>query len=56
VNGYIYSSPPSGITTVPLYRCLIVAGNIVDHFVSGDINCEGWKDEGRLGYAPTTQQ
>jgi hypothetical protein len=56
LNGYIYSSPPTGLSTRALYRCLIVVNNIVDHFVSTDINCEGWKDEGRLGYAPTTRQ
>lgn len=49
VNGWIYSSPPSGISNVALYRCYTG----VDHFVSTDPGCEGKTTESLLGYART---
>lgn len=54
VNGWIYSSPPQGISTEALYRCErtdVPAGT--DHFVSTDPNCEGFYTEGLIGYAKT---
>jgi hypothetical protein len=48
-NGWIYSSPPAGISTVALYRCYTG----IDHFVSTDPGCEGRKTESLLGYART---
>lgn len=45
--GYIYTTQQSG--TIPLYRCSLPNG--LDHFVSGDSNCEGMIKEGLLGYA-----
>lgn len=47
INGWIYSSPPAGITTRPLYRCR----NGSDHFVSKSSGCEGAVYEYFLGYA-----
>ncbi len=55
VNGWIYSSPPQGISTEALYRCErtnVPAGT--DHFVSTDPNCEGFYTEMLLGYARTS--
>lgn len=49
INGYIYTSPPTGIATSPLYRCR--AGS--NHFVSGSSSCEGQTYESFLGYAPS---
>jgi hypothetical protein len=51
INGWIYSSPPVGVSTVALYRCLISAGGGTDHFVSTSPSCEGWKTEFLLDYA-----
>jgi hypothetical protein len=36
-----------------LYRCFNYAGN--DHFISTQSNCEGFTNEGSLGYAADTQ-
>ena len=55
--GYLFISPPNGIATVPVYRCL--AGNVwyaflkqvPDHFATNNPNCEGRTNEGLLGYA-----
>lgn len=45
--GALYSSPPSGIPTLPLYRCLIPSQG---HFTSQDPACEGTTTEFLLGY------
>jgi hypothetical protein len=49
-QGWIYSSPPSGISTRALYRCRDGA----DHFVSTDPGCEAQVTEELLGYAKTS--
>jgi hypothetical protein len=49
INGFIYSSSPSSISTVALYRCR--TNN--DHFVSTSSTCEGQTKEILLGYAKT---
>lgn len=51
LNGYLYASPPGGISTQALYRCRAGA----DHFVSPYANCEGQVTEYLLGYAKTQQ-
>jgi hypothetical protein len=54
MNGWIYTTKPTGVSTVALYRCLInISGKGTDHFVSIDPKCEGWKTEALLGYAKT---
>ena len=53
VNGWIYTTQPAGVATQPLYRCLIALNGKTDHFVSVSPQCEGWKNEGLLGYAKT---
>lgn len=50
VNGWIYSSPPTGISTVALYRCFTGT----NHFVSTSASCEGTTTESLLGYAKTS--
>jgi hypothetical protein len=51
--GALYSSPPAGEPTVPLYRCVIPANG--DHFIAHAENCESTTGEfhleGLLGYA-----
>lgn len=49
VNGYIYTLPPAGIATTPLYRCFAA-----NNFVSQYSSCEGSSFAGLLGYAPTS--
>ena len=47
--GWAYSSPPAGVPTVGIYRCVVTKGG--DHFDSTDPNCEGQShDAGLLGY------
>lgn len=53
LTGYIYYPQPSGFSTVALYRCSLLYGNINDHFVSSDPGCEGHNNDGLLGYART---
>jgi hypothetical protein len=48
VVGKFYRTPPAGVPTMLVYRCLIVAKNT--HFVSADPNCEGQTSEIPLGY------
>ena len=48
VEGYVYGSPPAGRSTRAIYRCTTASGG--EHFVSGDIGCEGQISESRLGY------
>ncbi|MDQ6606037.1 MAG: hypothetical protein M3Z06_05740 [Actinomycetota bacterium] len=47
VEGWIYSSAPSGLGSNPIYRCRDGA----DHFAATDPGCEGQVTEGLLGYA-----
>ena len=46
-EGRLYTSPPAGENTVPVYRC----ATAVDHFASNGADCEGQKTEALLGYA-----
>ena len=46
-EGKLYTSPPEGVSTVPVYRCVTA----VDHFASNDPRCEGQRTEALLGYA-----
>jgi hypothetical protein len=54
--GALYSTPPAGEPTVPLYRCVILANG--DHFIAHADTCESTpekiKMEGLLGYARRT--
>jgi hypothetical protein len=47
--GSIYRTPPAGVPTLPLYRC-IETKNGIQHFNSNDPACEGQQVEGLLGY------
>ncbi len=48
LEGYAYTQPPAGLSTVPLYSCATTH----DHFVSTEANCEGQAAAGiLLGYA-----
>ncbi len=47
--GFIYSSKPAGVPTLPIYRCTTTTGG--EHFDSPAGNCEGQRYESRLGYA-----
>jgi hypothetical protein len=49
-NGYIWSSAPSGVSSVQLYRCS--TGR--DHFVSTSATCEGQHVDMSLGWVRTT--
>jgi serine/threonine protein kinase len=50
LEGYIFTSPPSGLSTARIYRCTTSAGNH-DKFDSSDPNCEGMgHSDGPLGY------
>ncbi len=55
VNGWLYQSPPQGISVQPAYRCLRCSGQYCvyhDHFVSSQANCEGQgTNEALLGYS-----
>ena len=46
-EGRLYTAPPAGVATTPVYRCNTGAG----HFASADPACEGTRAEGLLGYA-----
>lgn len=46
--GYAYTSPPSGLSTRPVYRCMVNGSG--EHFDSLVSNCEGHRSEGLLGY------
>jgi hypothetical protein len=46
-EGWIYTSPPSGLASSPIYRCRDGS----DHFAATSSGCEGQVDEGLLGYA-----
>ncbi|WP_194916812.1 cutinase family protein [Catenulispora rubra] len=46
--GFIWTTQPSGLPTVPIYRCLLTATG--DHFDSFDSGCEGQHTEFQLGY------
>jgi hypothetical protein len=48
-EGRLYTSPPAGVPTVPVYRCR-VGGS---HFAYNDPGCEGTTSEGLLGHART---
>lgn len=51
-EGWLYATPPTGVTSVPLYRCY--DGTNYDHFLATDTSCEGNTHatlEGLLGYA-----
>ncbi len=47
VVGQFYVTPPAGVPTIPLYRCLVTGRA---HFVSSDPACEGQVMEALLGY------
>ena len=47
-EGYDYSSSPSGLATVALYRCRVTSTNT--HFDSNSSKCEGQTYDGFLGY------
>ena len=47
VVGQFYVTPPAGVPTIPLYRCLVTGRA---HFVSSDPACEGQVMEVALGY------
>jgi hypothetical protein len=51
-QGGLYQSVPSGVATVPVYRCNTASN---DHFASNQSNCEGANNEGLLGYAASAQ-
>jgi hypothetical protein len=44
--GYLYSAPPAGIPTLPVYRCFVNG----DHIISQSAACEGYQPSGLLGY------
>jgi hypothetical protein len=46
-EGWLYTSPPQGVATSPLYRCLRPG---IGHFASTAADCEGQASEGLLGY------
>ncbi|WP_143591437.1 LamG-like jellyroll fold domain-containing protein [Thermoactinospora rubra] len=46
--GKLYSTPPEGVPTLRIYRCVIPNGG--GHFASTDPGCEGMKTEGPLGH------
>ncbi|MFF5718279.1 hypothetical protein [Streptomyces buecherae] len=46
--GWAYSTPPAGVATLPLYRCLTRPDR--QHFETNDANCEGQIVEGLLGH------
>jgi hypothetical protein len=44
-------SQPAGVRTVAIYHChFLRPGNIHDDYVSTDPNCEGYTNDGLLGY------
>lgn len=47
--GYVYPTQPSGITSIPLYRCVVPGDG--DHFVSTDPGCEHQVTESLLGFS-----
>ncbi len=49
-EGWLYTSPPAGVATAPLYRCLRPG---IGHFASLDAACEGQRTEQVLGYLRT---
>ncbi|MEU3960335.1 hypothetical protein AB0F42_11000 [Streptomyces buecherae] len=46
--GWAYSTPPAGVATLPLYRCLTRSDR--QHFETNDVNCEGQIFVGPLGH------
>jgi hypothetical protein len=51
IDGYLYTTPITGTTTIQIYRCYRQTGLGSDHFISADPRCEGQMTEGSLGYA-----
>jgi hypothetical protein len=54
-EGWIATSPPAGVPSVPLYRCYLPSQ--YDHFLSAAATCDGLPGairEGVLGYAEST--
>jgi len=47
LTGLLYATVPTGVATVPIYRCRVGT----DHFVSNDSGCEGQTVEALMGYA-----
>jgi hypothetical protein len=47
--GSVYRTPPAGVPTLPLYRC-VEPGNNNQHFNSNNANCDGQRPDGLLGY------
>lgn len=49
--GYIWTQPPAGLPSIPLYRCALNSGPSAGQlFVSADANCEGQTVRGQLGH------
>ncbi|WP_340684999.1 LamG domain-containing protein [Amycolatopsis coloradensis] len=49
--GYIWTQPPAGLPSIPLYQCALNFGaSAGELFVSGEANCEGQTVRGQLGY------
>jgi hypothetical protein len=47
--GYAYPSAPTGVSSIPLYRCYVPGDG--DHFLSADPACEGRTTEKLLGFS-----
>jgi hypothetical protein len=56
--GWIYSAPPQGRPSAPVYRCKIKdpGPRFGEHFDSGSEACENQTTEGRLGYVVAQAQ
>jgi hypothetical protein len=49
--GYIWTQPPAGLPSVPLYQCASTSGPSTGQlFVSAEANCEGQTVRGLLGH------
>jgi hypothetical protein len=54
VLGYVYTSPPAGVTATAIYRCHLPTGSESVFFDSTDTNCEGQPKDGPQGYVLPT--
>lgn len=49
--GYIWTQPPAGLTSMPVYQCALQTGPSAGQlFVSADADCEGQTVRGQLGH------